>query len=90
MTKLKEGKIVTLECINCSAPLVEIMVTRPDDPINFKFKANCPHCGDQSFIKTIQGGVHYSSTEYTTVVSFSDPAQELVTINTAKGEKPWL
>ena len=89
MRKLQENKVNTLNCANCNAPLVEIMVTRPDEDINFKMQADCPHCGDKSFIKTFKGGFHYGSTEYTTVVSFGDLNDEVLIIKTAKGEKAW-
>jgi hypothetical protein len=65
-TKLQDGELVVINCSNCDKPLVKIHITRPNEkrkngsPVECKVKADCCYCGDESFIKTIKGGFHYS------------------------------
>lgn len=52
-----------LYCSNCNKVLMEIWVMRPDEknpatgePLKTQVSADCPFCGDHSFIKDIIGG----------------------------------
>jgi hypothetical protein len=53
-------------CSNCRAPLFDIIPKRECDRVN-KITATCPHCGDKSFQKTINGEFFYGNTEYTII-----------------------
>lgn len=66
---LKDGGHVYLRCAYCSALLVDIWVTSPQDPEVWNAKAeNCPFCeraGEQggSDPETFQGGFHFGGFE---------------------------
>lgn len=55
---LSDGGHVYPACSNCDAILMDIFRTRPHEPETWKIKANCPFCGDASFITEIRGGFH--------------------------------
>lgn len=57
---LKDGGHVYLKCSSCRKELVDIWITRPDEPFQWKFKAHCCYCGDESFAHEIKGGFHIS------------------------------
>jgi hypothetical protein len=64
-TGLKDGGRVVLACRNCKAGLFQFWVTRPgeidphtNEPFEWKIQANCPFCGDRSFVKTVKGNGH--------------------------------
>jgi hypothetical protein len=52
---------VILQCSNCNEELVDLWISAPNekigkDPVQWKVKATCCYCGDQSFVKDIVGG----------------------------------
>lgn len=49
----KEHKIIN--CSACSRPLLKLLLTMPDLDVTMDVVANCPYCGDKSFVETIQG-----------------------------------
>ena len=57
---LLDGRKEYLTCANCKARLVELWHTRPEEKNKLKFKANCPFCGDKSYIKEFSTGFHFS------------------------------
>lgn len=46
---------IHLTCANCDAGLVDIVLTEYDPSLAVKVRANCPFCGDSSFIKEVPG-----------------------------------
>lgn len=54
---LQDGGHNYLTCSNCKKKLVDLWVTNAGLDRSFKYRANCPYCGDKSFEKTIKGGV---------------------------------
>lgn len=86
---LKDGGHTIIECSACGAPLVDIWVTRPDEDYDWSLEANCPHCGDHSFVVEVHGGFHQGHTDYTTVVSF-DTNGETIVFETKKGKKEYV
>jgi hypothetical protein len=54
---------IVIECSNCRAPLVEVIIVKDTDEEN-KVVAECCHCGDKSFQTIIRGSKIYASTEY--------------------------
>ncbi len=56
---LSDGGHVHPSCSNCDALLMDIWVTRPNDPFRWKVRCNCPFCGDDSFTVEVRGGFHY-------------------------------
>ncbi len=62
---------IHLTCSSCAAPLVDII--KRDDTISGKLSkliANCPHCGDKSYVKTISGDFFIGHTDYTEYTGF--------------------
>lgn len=97
--KIKDYGHTYIKCSNCDAPLVDIWVVDKDFPVTWKLKANCPHCGDHSFLYEIKGRYYYGpgyknmdkdDTQgdkdkiYTTIEGFDDDGS-IVLINTKKG-----
>ena len=66
----------TFRCSNCNAPLADVRIVDPDADISWDIIAECCHCGDKSYQKTIKGVFQIGMTEeigkYTHVVGFSD------------------
>jgi hypothetical protein len=56
---MSDGGHTYLSCSNCNAILVDIWVTRPNQPIECKVQAKCAFCGDRSFVKLIKGGYYH-------------------------------
>jgi hypothetical protein len=52
---LIDGKHHTFRCRRCDAPLIEIWVVRPNDPISNQIIVECAHCGGRSNPQTIEG-----------------------------------
>jgi DNA-directed RNA polymerase subunit RPC12/RpoP len=57
---LEDGGHIFLTCSNCKSKLVDIWVTSPQIKAKFKYQANCPFCGDKSYIKEVEGGICYA------------------------------
>lgn len=55
---LRQGGHVIVSCSSCRAGLMDIWRTRPHEPHTWKVQANCPFCGDKSFVVEVQGGFH--------------------------------
>jgi aspartate carbamoyltransferase regulatory subunit len=53
-----EGEL-TLSCRYCNKPLVSIIIVKQTKDEN-KFKANCPYCQGESFVKKIVGKMYYA------------------------------
>lgn len=59
MSKLADGGHSYLSCSDCNAWLVDVWVTRPNEEMVWKLQAECPFCGDRSFVTELKGGFHY-------------------------------
>lgn len=46
---------ILLQCSNCNAYLCDIWITKKDAPLKWSGRAECPFCGDFSFLKEWQG-----------------------------------
>lgn len=55
---LVDGGHLYVHCSSCRAALLDVFRTRPHEPHRWKLKANCPFCGDVSFIVEVVGGFH--------------------------------
>lgn len=62
MSKLTDGKLITLKCSNCDKSLCCLKVVRPDVNLMWKVKATCPYCKQKkdgspetSFTELVQG-----------------------------------
>lgn len=90
---------VYIKCSNCLAPLVDVWLIDKELDIRWKLKAECPHCGDYSFVYDIQGryylGPGYENMDkndvegdkdkiYTTLDTF-DNNGSIILIKTKKG-----
>ena len=53
----------SIECSSCLRPLVKIQKKEDDASLNWKAKANCPYCGDSSFLFDFNGKFEYSGIE---------------------------
>lgn len=56
---LADGGHVLLSCSDCRAILMDIWVTMPDAPNEWRLRANCPFCHDSSFVTRVRGNFHY-------------------------------
>lgn len=86
---LVNGGSVILECSACAAPLIEILVVRPNLDIEIDYQAKCPHCGDKSLIQTIKGGVYTGHTDYTQYTSHDILPDGTVLFETIVGHNKW-
>ncbi len=63
-TGLVEHSHHLLRCSACGRDLIDVMVTEPNIQETFRFRADCPHCGDHSFpSEPITGGVYLGPAE---------------------------
>jgi len=71
MSKNKKNKdgSVTLNCSNCSAPLVELWQRDPNVKKETTITAACAHCGDKSFKEVVLGSFYSGSTEFSDIDS---------------------
>jgi DNA-directed RNA polymerase subunit RPC12/RpoP len=53
-----------INCSACKAPLFDIIPKHESKKVT-KIIAECPHCGDKSFQKTVEGEFYFGNTEYT-------------------------
>jgi DNA-directed RNA polymerase subunit RPC12/RpoP len=90
-----EGHKLIVKCSRCAAELVEIWVVRPDAPVQSEIIAECPHCGDQSFMKKVRGQYCIGQIESGKTIMIDTPTEmdtvdgqllQKVRIKTAKGE----
>lgn len=56
---IKEPDLIILQCSSCSKKLLEVFITG-DGPVS-QLVAQCPYCGDRSFVKTITGTFKYAT-----------------------------
>lgn len=47
---------IYLECSNCNAFLLDLLMNHPDQEKLVMVKANCPFCGDSTFTHEVKGG----------------------------------
>lgn len=83
---------IHFDCRVCGAPLADIYVTPTSEAINWSMQANCPHCGDSSYVKEFEGAYSLYSDEKTleyTVVENFDPETNPVILQTVK-VKPYV
>ncbi len=80
---------ILIDCSNCRKPLVSIMKGKDEPGRSTKIRARCPYCGDQSFIKTIEGKFFLGSTDHTYVESTEDSDSDSVDVmvNTVAASK---
>ncbi len=57
-TALQDGGHVYVSCSNCDACLMDIWITRPNETEVWNVIAECPFCGDKSYMVEIHGGFH--------------------------------
>jgi hypothetical protein len=91
-----DGGDVFVKCSNCDAPLAECWITRPEMKIKSRIVADCPHCGDKSFITEVAGKFHLGQTEFTAIVDqklemeYEDEVLvQHIHLLTEKGDKPY-
>tara|TARA_B100000287_G_scaffold398142_1_gene415302 strand:- start:374 stop:649 length:276 start_codon:yes stop_codon:yes gene_type:complete len=63
----EKGEVIHLNCSNCRAPLCEIWTTEIHLETPIAVSAQCPHCNDTSFEKTILQKFYMGSTEFTNI-----------------------
>lgn len=56
---MSNTKEFVLQCSSCQKDLANIFCSETNDDINWKIKANCPYCGDSSFVIEFEGLFQY-------------------------------
>lgn len=56
---ITDATSVYLSCSNCEAKLVEIVVTHKFEKELWKVRAECPFCGDKSYVVGIAGEIRF-------------------------------
>ena len=79
---MSQSEDFTFVCSNCEAPLAECWFKEKETEAK-KIKAQCPHCGDQSFIKEVSAEFYLGSTDYTSIDSLEESG-EITLIKTTK------
>lgn len=74
----------TFVCSNCEAPLAECWLKEKQSDAK-KLKAECPHCGDQSFVKEVSSEFFLGSTDYTCIDSLEEES-DITLIKTTKAK----
>ena len=62
------GDSIEINCSNCEAPLLEVWTAptpEEEDSRGAKIRADCPHCGDRSFVKEVKGKFFLGATKFT-------------------------
>lgn len=87
-TGIKDGGHEIIKCSGCGKSLVDIWITRPLEDFSEKFIADCPYCGDRSFVVTIEGGFHIGGFMDKTVIEgfVVDPTSGVQVIKVIKNE----
>lgn len=84
-TGLVEHSHHLLKCSACGEDLLDVMVTEPKIEEEWQYRADCPHCGDHSFLTArIKGGTYIGHTSKT-VYTGADIEGDKVYLRTAKG-----
>jgi len=93
---IEDGSKVIIKCSNCEEALVEIWVVRPNAQMLSKIVAECPHCGDKSFLEEISGQFCVGKVESGRTLLIDTPTTydtsesgmliQNITIKTEKGE----
>lgn len=83
-----DGGTIHILCSNCKAPLVDVLVTKPEENYNWEIQADCPFCSDKSFKTKIHGLYFLGHTEYTSFVDTICDGTN-VEVKTSKGDKEW-
>ena len=92
-----DGGSVFVYCSNCNAPLAELWITRPEMQIKSEVVAECPHCGDKSYITELYGKFHLGQTDYTSIINQALEIETLedgmlvqkILLKTVKGDKAY-
>lgn len=63
--QIEDGGHVIVECSDCKAPLLDIWITGKTDAVENQFIAECPHCGDKSYLSSVKGLIYMGVTDYT-------------------------
>lgn len=71
---------IIVNCSNCRKPLISIMAGKDNPEKKTRIRAKCSHCGDQSFIKTVDGDFFLGSTDYSYIESTEDSELESVDV----------
>lgn len=51
---LVDGPHTYFYCSNCEAPLLDIWHTQPTNDTVWKIRADCPFCGDHSYVQEVK------------------------------------
>lgn len=78
-----EQEHIRIDCSNCNKPLVDLWLIHPIEQ-TFRLRANCPYCGDKSFIKEINWRFHIGPPNDSLSCTSINYGEELITINVEK------
>jgi DNA-directed RNA polymerase subunit RPC12/RpoP len=82
---LVEHSHTILKCSACGAELLDVMVTEPQFDVTFRYKADCPYCGDHSFLTPpIKGGVYIGTRGDTVYDGHGGVIDDEVTLKTSR------
>jgi len=81
--KLEDVDHIIVKCSSCDKALVEIWVVSRDS-VDSKIVANCPFCGDKSFIYEINGQFLLGHMDDTVIVDTDVDDNNIVNINVIK------
>jgi hypothetical protein len=72
-----------LQCSACGRDLIKVLVVRPKIPMTLNYRADCPFCGDHSWMVPITGGVVFVVTDHV-INTTTDIEDDNVFIRTMK------
>jgi len=58
-----------IRCANCKKPLVDVIKVKEDINLIKETKANCPYCGDESFVYRTTGEVFMQASDGVSIVN---------------------
>jgi hypothetical protein len=91
---LKEASHHPLHCSRCGAPLLDVMVVKPEFNVTLEYRADCPHCGNHSYPVEVTGGIAIGlladEPEAYTICVGMEPIDGTVHLRTKKGKKAYV
>lgn len=77
----------TVNCANCSKPLLNVIKVKDSDRKNY-FIANCPYCGDKSYKMRVDGVVYSAAAENLVIIDIDTVSvDDIVFVNNIRVKK---
>lgn len=70
--ELQDGGKTVISCSSCGKPLIEVWIIQSKFPMQSQVYAQCPYCGDHSFIQKFKGKICLGHLENTVIIDMEE------------------